>query len=143
MDAPNYEPRYLAGILYFNQGDYFEAHEVWEDLWHDATGRDRRFYQGLIQVAVGLLHFANGNARGAQRLYQSSRDYLQPTRPAYMGLNVEKLLSEQEACCEPLRREPLPQPLELADELLPTIELVPAPATWPDPKQFLPDDEDH
>ena len=45
-----YDPRYLAGILHFNRGDYFEAHEVWEDLWHDKAGPDRRFYQGLIQA---------------------------------------------------------------------------------------------
>ena len=37
-----YDPRYLAGILFFNEGDYFEAHEVWEDLWAESHGDERR-----------------------------------------------------------------------------------------------------
>ena len=50
----DYEPRYLAGILFFNSHDFFEAHEVWEDLWADSHDDERRFYQGLIQAAVAL-----------------------------------------------------------------------------------------
>ena len=73
----NYDARYLAGIRLFNEADFFEAHEVWEDLWTDCPLVDRRFYQGLIQAAVGLLHFVNGNVRGAVKLYQSSRAYLE------------------------------------------------------------------
>ena len=64
--SAEYDPRYLLGIVHFNRGDYFEAHEVWEDLWHDTAGPDRRFYQGLIQAAVAVYHAGNGNARGAR-----------------------------------------------------------------------------
>src|SRR5262245_54282863 len=61
MDATttDYDARYLAGIQLFNHRDFFEAHEVWEDLWQECAGPERRFYQGLIQAAVGLLHFSN------------------------------------------------------------------------------------
>src|SRR5262249_26444350 len=52
-----YHPRYLAGVLLFNEQAYFEAHEVWEDLWAESYGPERKFYQGLIQAAVGLCHF--------------------------------------------------------------------------------------
>ena len=50
-----YDPRYLAGVLLFNRQDYFEAHEAWEDLWSESHGPARKFYQGLIQAAVGVL----------------------------------------------------------------------------------------
>src|SRR4051794_6508369 len=50
-DAGAYDPRYLAGILFFNRGDFFEAHEAWESLWMDTAGPDKTFYQGLIQAA--------------------------------------------------------------------------------------------
>ena len=59
-----YDPRYLEGIDCFNRGAFFDAHEVWEALWTDTEGPSRRFYQGLIQVAVCLHHFGNGNLRG-------------------------------------------------------------------------------
>jgi len=65
----SYDPRFLAGVRYFNQRDFFEAHESWEELWVDYQGPLRRFYQGLIQVAVCLHHFGNGNMHGTRKLY--------------------------------------------------------------------------
>src|SRR3989442_38030 len=60
--SPDYDPRYLAGVLLFNRHEFFEAHEVWEALWLSAdVGTDRRFVQGLIQAAVGLYHFGTNN----------------------------------------------------------------------------------
>src|SRR5713226_7225627 len=90
MDASSdaYDPRYLAGIQFFNQRDFFEAHEVWEDLWQECAGPVRRFYQGLIQTAVALFHFGNSNLRGATKLFQSSRDYMRPFGSVFLGLDV-------------------------------------------------------
>ena len=53
----HHDPRYLAGIVLFNAQDFFEAHEVWEDLWSETCGNEHRFYQGLIQAAVGLCQY--------------------------------------------------------------------------------------
>ena len=83
MPDEAYDPRYLEGIEHFNVCDFFEAHEVWEELWADYRGPDRKFYQGLIQVAVCLHHFGNGNTRGARKLYVSSLAYLQECRGRY------------------------------------------------------------
>jgi predicted metal-dependent hydrolase len=83
------DPRFLHGIELFNRGEYFEAHEVWEDLWTDCPSADRRFYQSLIQAAVAIYHQQRGNEAGAQRLYQSGRRYMQPYGPRYRGLAVE------------------------------------------------------
>jgi uncharacterized protein len=86
-DSP--DPRYLAGIELFNRGEFFEAHEVWEDLWHECGSADRRFYQALIQAAVAAYHWSRGNATGAKRLYHSGRKYMEPFRPTYMGLAID------------------------------------------------------
>ena len=68
MAEAQYDPHYLAGIEFFNQCDFFEAHEAWEELWTEYQGPSREFYQGLIQVAVCLHHFGNENIRGARKL---------------------------------------------------------------------------
>src|SRR5437667_12233725 len=94
----SYEPRYLAGILFFNRRDFFEAHEVWESLWQDCCGPERSFYQGLIQAAVGLLHFVNGNLRGAAKLYRSSRDYMGRYGSRYLGLDLSDFWQQMERC---------------------------------------------
>jgi len=120
----SYDPRYLAGIEHFNACDFFEAHEVWEELWADYQGPSRKFYQGLIQVAVCLHHFCNGNIRGAKKLYVSSRDYLQPFRPSHAGIDLEKLFGDLETCCREIldSQEEFPK-IDIVPELIPEIHL--------------------
>ncbi len=54
------------GLLFFNSGSYYQAHEEWEDLWRVTQGPLRILYQGLIQAAVGLHHLQRGNESGAR-----------------------------------------------------------------------------
>lgn len=119
-----YDPRYLEGIKHFNVCDFFEAHEVWEELWTDYRGPDRKFYQGLIQVAVCLHHFGNGNTRGAKKLYLTSLDYLREYRPHHLGLDLEKLFREFESCLKPVMEslEEYPK-IEIVPESIPEIHL--------------------
>jgi hypothetical protein len=136
-----YDPRYLAGILLFNAGDFFEAHEVWEDLWAEAHGDERRFFQGLIQAAVGLCHFGNGNLRGAAKLYRSSRDYVKGLANPFRGLDLVDFWRQMEGCFAPVLTEN-PDPASRPEpERLPRIDLDPIPAAWPDPLAYLPEDD--
>ena len=137
-----YDPRYLAGIVLFNRGDFFEAHEVWESLWMETFGEEKRFFQALIQAAVGLLHFCNGNSRGAVKLYRSSRGYMEKYGSPYLGLDQERFWADMERCFAPL--------LEAADadskitpveEDIPEIALDPPPGAWPNPAEFLEEEE--
>jgi hypothetical protein len=140
MDA--YDPRYLAGVLLFNAQDFFEAHEVWEDLWAESHGNERRFYQGLIQAAVGLCHFGNGNLAGALKLYRSSRDYMEPCPSPFLGLDTINFWRQMEACYRPLLDTPTPDRATRPDPaLLPRIELNSPPENWPDPEDYLPEEE--
>ncbi len=133
-----YDPRYLAGILFFNARDFFEAHEVWEDLWADSHGPDHRFVQGLIQAAVALYHFGNGNLRGAHRLYHSARRYMSQTGSPHWGLDVEGFWQRMEQCCSEILTEPAPeQRSALREELIPILALDPPPEAWPNPEEFL------
>jgi len=98
-DSPEeYDALYRKGIQYFNDCEFFEAHEVWEELWTEYRGPARRFYQGLIQAAVALHHFGNGNIRGARKVYDSSLGYLDDYRPRYLGLDLDAFLMQYEAC---------------------------------------------
>src|SRR5262245_50671016 len=123
MDEESYDPRYLQGILYFNDCEFFEAHEVWEDVWKDYFGPSRKFYQGLIQTAVALHHFGNGNIRGAKKVYYGSRGYLEPYRPKHIGMNLDKFVSEMDACFAEVvaSQEDFPQ-IEIVPDLIPEIQ---------------------
>jgi len=129
--ADQYDPLYLQGIAFFNACEFFEAHEVWEDLWKSYSGELRLFYKGLIQAAVALHHFGNGNIRGARKVYGSSRGYLAEYRPTCEGLDLEKFLSEFDACFAQVAAN---------DEQFPSIELNPEliPEIWLNPPVELP-----
>src|SRR5262245_66433884 len=128
-----YDPRYLAGVALFNDGDFFEAHEAWEELWMETTGPEKQFIRGLIQAAVGLCHFCNGNLRGAAKLYRSGREYMLRFGSPYMGLDNEAFWASMEKCFAPVLAEGAPERGITPDEdLIPTIELTQGPTDWPD-----------
>jgi len=126
MADTEYDPLYLEGIAHFNACDFFEAHEVWEDLWTEYRGPSRQFYQGLIQAAVALFHFGNGNIRGARKLHLSARNYLQPYAPVHIGLNVDQFLAQFDHCLADVAAstEDFPN-IEIDPELIPEIHLDP------------------
>ena len=129
--AVTYDPLYLRGIAYFNACEFFEAHEVWEELSKDYSGDQRLFYKGLIQSAVALHHFGNGNIRGARKVYLSSRGYLAAYCPVCVGLDLEKFLAQFDACFAEVAAstEQFPD-IEMNPELIPEIALNP-PAELP------------
>jgi len=128
MTQPPYDPRYLEGIEYFNRCDFFEAHEAWEELWQEYQGPSRKFYQGLIQVAVCLHHFGNGNTRGARKLYHSSTAYLKDYQPFHEGIDVDKLVGELTRCCQEILHSTEEYPkAEIVPDLIPEIHLDPPP----------------
>ncbi len=75
------------GIKIFNGGRYFEAHETWEDLWRETDGKDKLFYQGLVQVAVGLHHLSGGTSRGGRRVLARGLDKLESYPKNYLGID--------------------------------------------------------
>ncbi|SEL03570.1 hypothetical protein SAMN04488688_102938 [Paenibacillus sp. cl141a] len=89
----SYEPLYVAYLVYFNRDrDYFECHEVLEELWLERD-RDPR-YKGLLQVAVGLFHFRNNNVRGAYKMFTSAASRLESYPRDELGISMGKLVGE-------------------------------------------------
>lgn len=88
--APAYDPLYVAFVYFFNvERDYFECHEVMEELWLE-EGR-HPLLQGLLQVAVGLYHHANGNVSGAVKLLAAALEKLNPHPPDALGIDLDRL----------------------------------------------------
>lgn len=99
-----YPDQYLAFFHHFHTTkDYFECHEVLEELWLEC-GRDL-FYQGLLQVAVGLFHHRNGNLRGAMKMLRSALAKLQPYPEVWEGIHVANLAQKVSQYIDRLERE--------------------------------------
>jgi len=104
---------YLRGIRLFNSGAYFEAHEVLEDAWRAAPVSEKKFLQGLIQVAVGLHHHSKGNVSGARSLLARACKNLSGYPEDFGGIQLRELLHSlaqwQQALAESKSVPPLPR----------------------------------
>ncbi len=90
-------PAAEEGIRRFNAGFYFEAHDLLEEVWIERGGLERQFYQGLIQVAVGLYKIAGGNQGGAVSLLRKGLTKLRAARELATPIDLERLIAETAA----------------------------------------------
>ncbi len=86
-------PHLDEGVRLFNEGDYFMAHEVWEEAWAEMEGDQRDFLQGLIHLSVGLLHAGRGNSKGALLQFQKSEKRLSKLPDSFNGVDLEAVRS--------------------------------------------------
>jgi hypothetical protein len=75
----------------FNDGYYFEAHETLEDLWRVSPMPERRFFQGVIQLAAACVHVARGECPGALKLLDASAEKVREFEPTFLGVDAAGL----------------------------------------------------
>ena len=88
------DERLYRGLDEFNEGRFFEAHEVLEDLWHEYREVDRTFIQGLIQIAAAYYHLQSSNFRGAASQFTKGSEKLAQFLPFYKDVAVAGLLDD-------------------------------------------------
>ena len=105
---------FYTGLELFNRGFYFECHDVWEEIWGDAKGKTKIFYQALIMSAVSLYHFGNENLEGALSCLQKADRQFSQLPETFLGLNITHFLERMKEFFDGMTAEQT----ELTDELL-------------------------
>ena len=82
------------GVYEFNSGAWFECHETLEELWVGGRDDARDLCQGILQVAVALYHWRNGNFRGAVHLLESGAKLLGLVPHVCQDVDVKALLRD-------------------------------------------------
>ncbi|MGA7854986.1 MAG: DUF309 domain-containing protein [Candidatus Acidiferrales bacterium] len=85
------QERFERGLAHFNARQFFEAHEVWEEIWLTEDEPERTFLQGLIQIAAAFHHYRRGNPEGAENLLAAGIVKITRFPHDYHGLAVEDL----------------------------------------------------
>lgn len=93
MDSRERDRLYQEGLEAFNSSRFFEAHEHWEDLWRETLEPDKRFLQGLIQVAAAFHHYSRANLLGTRKLLQAGLLKLDDFPDVHGGLEIAALRS--------------------------------------------------
>jgi predicted metal-dependent hydrolase len=87
---------FQEGIDLFNRGgrgDFFLAHEAWEEIWRSTTPEPRELFQGLVQVAAALHQILDLKRKvGPRNTLAKARSHLEIYAPVACGLDVAGLL---------------------------------------------------
>jgi hypothetical protein len=97
------DPRYQGYFTCFNAGQYYEAHDVLENLWLERRDENHLFFKGLIQIAGAFVHLKKQflhpehpkhgrRLKPAVRLFQLGAKNLAPFAPCHLQLDVAALL---------------------------------------------------
>ncbi|MBI2883638.1 MAG: DUF309 domain-containing protein [Candidatus Methylomirabilis oxyfera] len=78
----------------FNEGLFFEVHEILEAVWLTQEEGVRLLLQGLIQIAVGFHHLENRNIRGALSLLQEGVEKVNAYDPDRSRLKLNQFLAQ-------------------------------------------------
>jgi uncharacterized protein len=97
-------PHAREGLILFNEGKYFEAHEELEAAWKDERGKIRELYQGILEAGVTYLHITRGNYAGAIKVYGRSMRWLRQWPETCRGVEVGQLRNDLDAAIEEVER---------------------------------------
>lgn len=93
MDA-----RLRDGIRLFNEGKFFECHEVLEEYYRDSEIEVKPFLEGLIQLAAAFRMFVDFNeVKGPVRAIYQALIRLENYQPAFLQVRVKDLSAAVEA----------------------------------------------
>lgn len=102
---------FSQGIEQFNQRKFYECHDTLEAIWMEAIELDKRFYQGILQVAVACHHLHELNWRGAVILLGEGIRRLSDYQPDYQEIDVTQLLIDSDLLLQTIQKLP-PENLE-------------------------------
>lgn len=87
-------PRAHEGVKRFNDGAYYEQHDLFEAQWVETEGPVRDLYRAVLQVGVAYYQIERGNYRGALKMLQRSVQWLLLLPDVCQGIDVKRLRDE-------------------------------------------------
>jgi hypothetical protein len=89
-----HDAHYAGYFACFNRGQFYEAHDVLEELWlpirREPSGD---FYKGLIQLAGAFVHLQKNRLRPADALFRLAENNLTRFAPAHASLDLQIVLA--------------------------------------------------
>jgi uncharacterized protein len=91
MDGQKKDRLFQKGLEAFNSAHFYDAHEHWEEVWLETPNPDKKFLQGLIQVAAAFHHHSRANRPGCRNLLHEGLNKLDYFPAEHWGLEIEPL----------------------------------------------------
>ena len=81
------------GRSYFNDGRFWECHEVLEGVWKQIDGDEKKLVNGLILVAAGLVHYQKDEDDTCISIFSRALNKLETSNGIYHGIDVDRVKS--------------------------------------------------
>ena len=91
MNSKEKDDKFQRGVAHFNAQEFFEAHELWEEIWLVEDEPERTFLQGIIQIAAAFHHYCRENTDGAESLLAAGIVKLSRFPAHHRGLEIQEL----------------------------------------------------
>jgi predicted metal-dependent hydrolase len=104
----------------FNRGEFYEAHEFWEDVWNEIDDPERLWVQGMIQIATGLHKLSRDRPDVCMTLLAKAMTKLADSPTAFDGYALGKLKLDAARVYHALDRREKVDPLTI--KLIKAIE---------------------
>jgi uncharacterized protein len=89
------------GIELFNEGRFFESHEILEQFYHQTELAHKPFVEGLIQLAAAFRLYTDfGEIKGPVRMIHQALIRFENYQPSYLEIHVRNLSESMEAWAE-------------------------------------------
>jgi predicted metal-dependent hydrolase len=87
------------GLQAFNLGQFFEAHEIWEEFWQELRlnrpdSQEFTQMQALIQISVALHLIQENRIIGAKKVLERARINISKANENILGVNIECVYQE-------------------------------------------------
>src|SRR5271167_1325689 len=119
MKSSEKREKFERGLEHFNAREFFEAHEVWEEVWLVEGEPEKTFLQGIIQIAAAFHHYRRGNTDGAETLLAAGIVKITRFPADHRGLAILDLREDAKWWARALGKMKRP-----GDEKLPAIRRV-------------------
>jgi len=83
---------FREGIRLFNRGQFWEAHETFEDVWRGQEGDAKKLAQGFVQAAAALSYIEKRRYRSVLYLFDKSVEKLSATSQLLPRVNIPQLI---------------------------------------------------
>jgi len=92
FDELSLEENHRLAIAYWNDGNFFPAHEAWESCWKQSKGTDEEeLFKGLSQLGAGYVHTRRLNHHGAKTLLRRGLSRVERYLPERAGLDLRAI----------------------------------------------------
>ena len=80
-----------AGLAAFTQGNFYEAHEFFEDAWRDSLDESREFYRALLHISGGFYRLTQSRNEAAKKFFLHAHKWLVQFPSPYRGVTTSRL----------------------------------------------------